>query len=285
MRLIVDIKLVSCHDRHNDQPHSYYFEVIMSNQSSWTEFFSNWFPLIKAAILLIIGLVIITLLSRFIQKKLAKKLGKHVSLLIRHAVFYGGITVIVLMTLLQLGFNVSALLGAAGIFGVTIGFAAQTSASNIISGIFVLLERSFKVGDDINCQEAIGTVQSVDLLSVQIKTYDGQLIRIPNEMVLKNILKNKTFYPHRRISFYVLICHKASLDRAIKVINDICLKNKLILSYPKPSISFNKIDPSGKTLIVNFWTNSNATSQVASEFLQSCSQELDQEKLTVYQNI
>jgi len=257
----------------------------MPTQSDLLILFYTWLPVLKAAGLIIIGLPTIVWLSRFLQKKLAKRLGKHLSLLIRHIVFYGGIIIIILMTLSQLGFNVTALLGAAGILGVTIGFASQTSVSNIISGIFILLERSFKIGDIIECQQATGTVQSIDLLSVQLKTKDGQLVRVPNEIVLKNIIKNKTFYPYRRLSFYAVIRQETSLDGIVKTIDQICKNNSLILEHPEMSINFNKLYSWGTKINIKFWTHSNSTTLAANRFLEACIQEFADKNITVYQNI
>ncbi len=256
-----------------------------STQSELLRQFYTWLPILKAVALLIIGLPTIVWLSQFLQKKLAKRLGKHLSLLIRHLGFYGGIIVIILMALSQLGFNVTALLGAAGIFGVTIGFASQTSISNIISGIFILLERSFKIGDIIDCQQATGTVQSIDLLSVQLKTNDGKLVRVPNEIVLKNIITNKTFYPYRRLSFYAVVRQENSINEVLKSIDQICKKNSLILDKPEMSINFNKLYSWGTKISIKFWTHSNSTVLAANTFLEACIQELADKKVTVYQNL
>ena len=82
--------------------------------------------------------------------------------------------------------KITALLGAAGIAGVAIGFAAQTSFSNIISGFFILSEKSLKIGDYITIKDVSGTVDSIDMLSVKIKTPDNQMVRVPNETIIKD---------------------------------------------------------------------------------------------------
>ena len=82
---------------------------------------------------------------------------------------------------------------AAGLLTVALGFAAQTSASNLISGLFLLGERPFVVGDVIRLASGItGEVVGIDLLSVKIRTFDNLLVRVPNETLLKSELTNLT---------------------------------------------------------------------------------------------
>ena len=76
--------------------------------------------------------------------------------------------------------------GTAGIAGIAIGFASQTSVSNIISGIFLISERPFSVGDQIQVGTTKGIILSIDLLSVKLRTFENQLIRIPNESLIKS---------------------------------------------------------------------------------------------------
>ncbi|MDZ7816437.1 MAG: mechanosensitive ion channel [Planctomycetota bacterium] len=100
----------------------------------------------------------------------------------------------------ELGYKLTALLGAAGIAGIAIGFAAQTSLSNIISGFFLLSERPFAQGDLVQCGSDTGFVLSVSLLSVKMRTFDNKLIRIPNENLIKKEVYNLTKFPIRRVN-------------------------------------------------------------------------------------
>jgi small-conductance mechanosensitive channel len=80
--------------------------------------------------------------------------------------FYVIVSLVVVSVLGQLGFNLSVLLGAAGILTVAIGFAAQTTASNLINGLFLMAEKPFVVGDWIKVDDVYGVVLSIDLLAV-----------------------------------------------------------------------------------------------------------------------
>jgi small-conductance mechanosensitive channel len=105
---------------------------------------------------LLVCIPIVYYMSTYISAACAKRFSRHIGVLIEHTIFYGGIILIGINVLDECGFNISTLLGAAGIIGVAVGFASQTSVSNIISGFFLLLERPFTIGDVIKCGDTTG---------------------------------------------------------------------------------------------------------------------------------
>ena len=141
---------------------------------------------VRTTSIVLIGLPLIIWLSRYVHKRLSTVLSPHFTVLISQALFYMGMGLLTITVLKNLGFELSAFLGTAGIVGISIGFAAQTSISNIISGIFLLIEDTFQVGDTITTNYFSGTVQSVHIFSIQLKTQDNKIVRVPNEFLLKN---------------------------------------------------------------------------------------------------
>ena len=109
----------------------------------------------------------------------------HGQILLKRAIFYGIMILMSMSALRELGFDLSVILGAAGILSVAIGFASQTSASNLISGLFLMMERPFSIGDVIRVEQTTGEVISIDLLSVKIRTFDNLYVRVPNESMIK----------------------------------------------------------------------------------------------------
>ena len=116
--------------------------------------------------------------------------------------------------------------------GIAIGFASQTSVSNIISGLFLISEKPFAVGDVIKSGGHTGIVLSIDLLSVKIRTFDNQYIRIPNEKILSTELTNVTYFPIRRMDFTLSISYRNDLARAREVLLQVADHNHLCLREP-----------------------------------------------------
>ena len=123
---------------------------------------------LRVAMLVVVGFPLFFFISAFAGKAAKKKLTSQASMLLRKGIFYTGSIFIIISILYQLGFKLTALLGAAGIAGIAIGFAAKTRVSNIISGIFLITEQPFQVGDLIKIGDTMGTVLSIDLLSIKL---------------------------------------------------------------------------------------------------------------------
>lgn len=196
---------------------------------------------VRICALILLGIPLVRWLSNIAIALCRKRLSQHIGVLAGHIVFYGGLVFIGVTVLHEFGFNVTALLGAAGVLGVAIGFASQTSVSNIISGFFLLMERPFSIGDTIKSGDVIGIVEAVDLLSVRVRTLDNKMVRLPNEMVLKQSLINQTHYPVKRIDCIVSVNYAEDASSAMQHIHDVIKNNQLFLTNPAPVVMVHKI--------------------------------------------
>jgi len=193
--------------------------------------------LVQAAIKIGAGLV----LGRLLGNGLARMFGgddAQRTMILRRVSFYTVAGLFAASALMELGFDLGVLLGAAGILTVAIGFASQTSASNVISGLFLLGERPFSVGDVIRVNGTTGEVLSVDLLSVKLRTFDNLFVRIPNETMIKTEVTNLRRFPIRRFDLMVGVAYKEDLDRVREVLLDVADRNPLCLEEPAPVIIF-----------------------------------------------
>jgi small conductance mechanosensitive channel len=140
-------------------------------------------------------------------------------------------------SLQHIGFQLSVLLGAAGVFTVAIGFASQTAGSNLISGIFLLFEQPFKVGDTVDIKGNIGVVDSIDLLSTKLKTSDNKLVRIPNEVMIKSEMINLSYFSTRRVDIIVAVSYATDINQVKSILLDVAANCALVLKDPEPSVS------------------------------------------------
>lgn len=157
-------------------------------------------------------------------------------LLLTRLAFYGVFLVGLFSALMAWGLQVDVLLGAAGILSVAVGFASQTSASNLISGVFLLAERSFSVGDTIEVENVSGEVLSIDLLSAKLRTFDNRYVRIPNETLIKSVVTNLSHYPIRRGDAFLRIPFEAEFAEASRIIHDVLYADADLLDEPEPRI-------------------------------------------------
>lgn len=152
-----------------------------------------------------------------------------------------------------IGVDVVSILGAAGVMGVAIGFASQTSLSNLISGIFLISERSFKLGDYIQVAGEEGTVESINLLSVYLRKPDNSMVRIPCETLIKTPVRNITGSDHRRIDLDVGVDYNSDLEQVKSIVFAVIKQEPNLLDTPAPTVLFSGFGDSALNLRIGAW--------------------------------
>lgn len=209
--------------------------------------------LLRAAALVIGGWIIARLVSASLVRALRRRTAAQSSMLLRRGSFWLIFGLALVMALRELGFDLGVLLGAAGILTVALGFASQTSASNLISGLFLIGERPFVVGDVIRVGTTTGEVLSIDLLSVKLRTFDNLFVRIPNETLIKSEITNLTRFPIRRVDLQIGVAYKEDIDRVREVLTAVAERNPLCLTEPKPLFIFLGFGESGINIQFSVW--------------------------------
>ncbi len=198
----------------------------------------NIVHIITSAVALVIFILVYLLIKRVVNKHALKKSNAHTKMLINKIMKYVFYVLIVMYVLSSFGVNLNAIWGAAGVAGVAIGFAAQTSVSNFISGLFVLGEKSMKIGDYITVDGVSGNVHSIGLLSVQIKTLDNQMIRIPTSTIINTTLQNYNHFPVRRFVFDIPVSYETDMTKALEAIKKVPEKCPSVLTDPAPAVFY-----------------------------------------------
>ena len=203
--------------------------------------------------LLILGVVLAKLSRHAIARLATDRFSEHQSLLLQRIVAYfiGGI--FIFSALQQVGVNLGVLLGAAGILTVALGFASQTSASNVISGLFLLSEKPFAVGDIIRIGETTGEVLSIDLLSVKLRTFDNLFVRMPNETIIKSQVTTLTRFPIRRVDLKIGIAYKEDIAAVKELLLKVADEFHLCLEDPQPLVIVLGFGESSVDLQLSAW--------------------------------
>lgn len=209
--------------------------------------------LIRLAVLLLIGIPSLYLLRKWVRKYATRKLTAQRAMISSKLVWYLGVMIIAISILNEFGFKLSHLLGAAGIITIAIGFASQTSMSNIISGLFLIAEKPFEVNDVISVGGTTGVVLSIDILSIKLRTFDNRFVRIPNETLIKTEVTNITRFPIRRVDLNVGVAYKEDIGKVRSILLDIARKNPLVLNEPEPLVIFNGFGNSSIDFMFGIW--------------------------------
>jgi len=185
-------------------------------------------------ILTVVFYIIYKIIRNLVSSSIEKKFGRHPSVIAGKAISYTFYISLAMFVLSHFGINFKTIWGAAGVAGVAIGFAAQTSFSNLISGLFILGEKSLKIGDFISLGDIKGTIESMTILSLQLRTPDNQLIRLPNSSVFSGTLTNFSKYSTRRMVFDIPVSYESDMEKALEAAKKIPQRCQSVLQDPAP---------------------------------------------------
>lgn len=215
-----------------------------------------WGQWLSAGFLLILGGLVGGLLARSAGRLVSRRTSLHHQAMIRRLVFYLVFLLFAMAALREAGFSLEVVLGAAGILTVAVGFASQTSASNIISGLFLVMEKPFEIGDMIEADAVLGEVVGIDLLSVKLRTPDNLYVRIPNETLIKTTVVNRSRFPIRRIDLVIGIAYAEDVERVRDLLLKLAEQNAVCLEEPAPFVLVTGFGPSSVDLQFSFWVAS-----------------------------
>lgn len=232
-------------------------------------------------IIIIFSVIIAKSVRINVRKTLKEKIPLTTLNNIEKVVYYGIIFIGFVVALPKIGVSLSGLLVAGGILGIVIGFASQTVVSNLISGIFLMIEKPIKVGDGVNINDVSGVVEDIRILSTTIRTYDGIYVRIPNERVFNSNIQNYVAHGARRFAYKIGIRYKDDADKAISIIKNLLEEHPLILKEPSPTIFVEELGESSVNLNIKIWAPSSEWYSVYTEMLWKIKTALEKEGIEI----
>ena len=165
-----------------------------------------------------------------------------------------GILILGLITALDsVGIKTSAVLASLGIVGLTIGFAARDSLSNLISGIIIFLDRPFVIGDLVEIDRNYGRVDRITLRSTRIVTVDGKMLAVPNVDVVNKTVTSYTNFPHIRLDVQVTVGVTEDIDKARKLLIGLVSDRNLYMDEPPPSVVVRELNDYNVLLELRVW--------------------------------
>lgn len=146
------------------------------------------------------------------------------------------------------------LIAGLGVFSVAIGFAFQDILSNLLAGILILLRQPFEIGDQIEVEGQIGTVEDITIRETQLKTFGGEKIVIPNAEVYQSVVRVQTAYGPKRTVLVVGLDDHEDQDNATSVVMDAVTSVEGVESDPAPQVFFTGFGDSTTNFDLRYWT-------------------------------
>jgi len=174
--------------------------------------------------------------------------------------------------------NPALVFGGFGVFALAFGLAFQDILKNFIAGIFLLLERPFRIGDEITADNRTGVVENVEVRTTTLRTEDGEEVLIPNSLVYTSTIVNRTRFPARQFTVSTRVPDATALDGLADRVRDRVRALNEVLSDPPPVTALVPAPDGSVALEVRYWleyrehdplTVRSAVSQRVHEAIQS----------------
>ena len=236
---------------------------------------------VKVVTIIVVGFIIVRLTAAVVRRVVAKNLSERTKMILQKSIVYTGVVIILLAVLSEIGVKLSALLGAAGVVGIAVGIASQTSLGNIISGLFLVSEKTFVIGDVISVGDKTGVIHAIDPLSIKLRTFDNLLIRIPNQTIIASEVTNVTRFPIRRMDLALGVGYRSDLAKVQEVLLSIARENPLVLEEPEPLFVYNSFAESSINLTFGVWFYKDDYLEVRNSLFQSIKTRFEAEGIEI----
>src|SRR5438067_10111923 len=214
----------------------------------------EWAKFVEGILLLLLGFVIASVVRRTIRSQLKRPhIDQQVALLISRIAY---LTVVLLgvVAFFTRWFGSPALVfGGFGFLALAVSLAFQDILKNFIAGLFMLLERPFRLGDEITVDNHTGIVQNIEMRATTLRTTDGEQVITPNSLVYTGTIINRTRYPTRMFTLTARVPGGVALDGLTDKLKEQIQSRPEIAKDPPLHIALQPSIDGGLTLEVRYW--------------------------------
>lgn len=215
----------------------------------------NMIEIAGAFAVLVIGLLVAGLISNWVEKALTRspRFEPTVANFLSNVVKYALWALVLVTVLAQFGVETTSILAALGGLALAVGLALQGTLSNVASGVMILVQKPFKVGEGITTGSVTGTVQQIGLFTTELKQFDGLFVMVPNSELWNQAIVNFNRHPIRRFELIVGIAYSDSMEQARKELLALAEADERVLEDPEPQAFVSSLDDSSVGIGLRVW--------------------------------
>jgi small conductance mechanosensitive channel len=247
----------------------------------------NYLSAYKVDIFLAVGICVVGLfIAYFLKKFLIAIVRKHskdatVELFIVDVVYIFVLAIILISVLNTIGVPTTSLLTILGAGGLAIALALKDSLSNVASGIMLIFQKPFRIGDDVELANVRGIVLEVTLFNTKIKTNNNELIYLPNSKIIGDKIINKTAKSTKRLVLPFYLSHDTSILHAKACILDVLSSQSKILKNPPREIVVEALEAVGVLIHVRVWVQTVDHSDLQNVLLEKLHEQFQKENIVL----
>lgn len=240
--------------------------------------------IIAALTLILVGFSLNKLSNKWINKKVeVKDTSEHAEKTAKRVTAYLIYSLTLIAILGVFGVSASALGSVVGLIGLGLSFALRDIIANFVSGLLILLNKPFKINDQIEIEGESGTVKDIQIRATEMKTYDGRKVIIPNSKLYNDTVINNTAYDSRRFDVIVGISYDDDIEKAKDLAKETLDECKTVEAEPEPQVVVSELGGSSVDIKLRGWTVPSRASLVkaSSEVTQKVKEKYDDNGLDI----
>jgi len=208
--------------------------------------------------LAVLIVVVFYLLARLARSLATKELRRvhadpQVTLLVSRVIFLSGLLLGLIVAFTVLFGSPALVFGGFGFLALAFSLAFQDILKNFIAGLFLLLERPFRIGDEITVDTHTGVVENMEMRITTLRTSEGEEVLIPNSLVYTGTIINRTRYPTRLFTLTAKVPTGVALDGLAESLQEGLKGRPDIVKEPPPHVALQPSIDGGVTLEVRYW--------------------------------
>ncbi|MEC4888359.1 MAG: mechanosensitive ion channel, partial [Scytonema sp. PMC 1070.18] len=218
----------------------------------------RWTANIGKFVGIVIASIIVSQILGIILNRSLRQIGGTSDLLRQFIVMLikrGGVVVGIMLALTALEVSLGPILALVGGASFVLAFALQSNLGNLASGMMILVNKPFDIGDEVKVAGVWGYVDAISLANTKIKGFQGEMYVIPNNTIWEGMIENLTPTKIRRVQIWLRIDFKEDLERLQKLLMEIIQSHPKILPDPKPGTFVWSLEDYYLSVGVGGWTN------------------------------
>ncbi len=217
-----------------------------------------WGPLIARTLSGIVGVVVMLGLLKWVDVLLVRTIRKNnrtslFSGFLRKVLLWACFGCILIWFVSHMGFDLKPLLTGLGVTGVVLGFALQETLGNFFSGLMIIINQPFNIGDYIETGSFGGTVTDMDMNRVELSSPDGKRIAMSNKLVWGNPIVNYSSVQRRRVDMSASASYGSDVAKVKRILTDLILSYPEVLPSPAPTVEVGSLAGSEIEFVVRPW--------------------------------
>ncbi|WP_170476185.1 mechanosensitive ion channel family protein [Ruegeria arenilitoris] len=262
-------------------------QTLFQNAVQWLVSWDGGVGLLMAGLGVLVAVWVMMFIARLVRRVTERGLNKIPTIsrmlkrFIATSVYWAVFVLGILVVLALFGVNVTPLFAVLGGLSFILGFALQETLGNLASGLMIMVLKPFDTGDYIQVGGSSGFVDEMSVVSTKIRTFDNQIIIVPNSKIWGDVITNVSASEERRVDMVFGIAYSDNAAHAIDVLKELVSQHDLCLRSPEPEVFVGELGDNSVNIFCRPWSKSDDYWTVYWDITGQAKERFDEEGISI----